>query len=229
MDFFILSFRFLRHYLRHRIHWLKSFDLTTFRQWFLNYDDYRANLCIADETWVGSRDLAQWKRPGTQIKALSFKGGQDCCPWHWWNAPGRGDNRWLFLLAHVRDGQLEDHKPHSFRSCADRHHVYNDWTVIEYKDIWAWELKIQLSTALQNHISILGVQLFGFSTSVWWSTGQTDSIIMTKRTHPMCAFGSPPPHSKPESTADSTSVSWKVVNEANIWKSNIAWFDDKWF
>jgi hypothetical protein len=46
-----------------------------------------------------------------------------------------------FLLAHVRDGQLEDHKPHSFRSCADRHHVYNDWTVIEYKDIWAWELK----------------------------------------------------------------------------------------
>ena len=45
-----------------------------------------------------------------------------------------------FLLAHVRDGQLKDHKPHSFRACADRHHVY-DWTVIEYKDIWAWELK----------------------------------------------------------------------------------------
>ena len=89
---------------------------------------------------MGPRDLAQWKRPGTQIKALSFKGGQDCCPWHWWNAPGRGDNRWLFLLAHVRDGQLKDHKLHSFRGCADRHHVY-DWTVIEYKDIWAWELK----------------------------------------------------------------------------------------
>ena len=45
-----------------------------------------------------------------------------------------------FLLAHVRDGQLKDHKPHSFRACADRHHVY-DWIVIEYKDIWAWELK----------------------------------------------------------------------------------------
>ena len=49
--------------------------------------------------------------------------------------------------------------------------------------------KIQLSTALQNHISILGVQLFGFSTSVWWSTGQTDSIIMDQtHTSDVCVW-----------------------------------------
>ena len=45
-----------------------------------------------------------------------------------------------FLLAHVRDGKLEDHKPHSFTACADRHHVY-DWSEIQYQNIWAWELK----------------------------------------------------------------------------------------
>lgn len=44
-----------------------------------------------------------------------------------------------FLLAHVRDGRLEDHSPYSFNACAPRHHVY-DLSVVQYKNVWAWEL-----------------------------------------------------------------------------------------
>eukprot|EP00435_Cladocopium_sp_Y103_P060361 s1036_g22.t1 len=50
-----------------------------------------------------------------------------------------------WLLCHGRDGQVEDHPGNppfsTFRSTADRHQVYDESIVAEYKNIWAWELK----------------------------------------------------------------------------------------
>ena len=63
-----------------------------------------------------------------------------------------------FLLAHVRDGHLEDHKPYSFRSCAITSMI-GLWLSTKIFGLGNW--KIRLSTALQNHIFILRVQLFG--------------------------------------------------------------------
>ena len=142
------------------MHWLKSSHLIRLhlhRQWFLNYDDCRANLCIADETWVGPRDLAQWKRPGTQIKALSFKGGQDCCPWHWWNAPGRGDNRWLFFAGSCSRWSF-GRSWTSFVQIAPTAIMSMIGLSLTTKTFGLGNIKIQLSTGLQSHISILWME-----------------------------------------------------------------------
>ena len=196
------------------MHWLKSSHLIWLhlhRQWFLNYDDCRANLCIADETWVGPRDLAQWKRPGTQIKALSFKGGQDCCPWHWWNAPERGDNRWLFFAGSCSRWTVEGSQTSFVQSV--RRPPSRLWL-----ELGNW--KIQLSIALQNHISILGVQLFGL---IWPNNVMENHLSSVSRNNASHGWWL-------IIRRDLQLQSLEIVNnEANIWKSNIAWFDDKWF
>ena len=80
--------------------------------------------------------------------------------------------------------------------------------------------KIQLSIALQNHISILGVQLFGL---IWPNNVMENHLSSVSRNNASDGWWL-------IIRRDLQLQSLEIVNnEANIWKSNIAWFDDKWF
>ena len=69
---------------------------------------------------MGPQDFAQWKRPGTQIKPLSFKVGKTVALGTGGMLLGEVTIVGCFLLAHVRDGHSEDLKPYSFRIRSDR-------------------------------------------------------------------------------------------------------------